>query len=415
MFTESSYTYAKANVPGISSELGCTNTLAEFVGKYRNLSRLSVIGEMTGLSGYRLKTIEKAVKVRQPPGIVKKLNPRIIRIDDLSVTRTYQDEKGRKTLKGHLVLSGAGFTEAAFEQGIHDTGFLAMVAGTTRADAVKLFRQTLNCDAVQYVTLDLSQTLISAAYEACPNAIVVADKFHVLKLVTAAFEKVAIDQRLKLRKERQSFQRARNYMKRPPKNLSDVEKRVMVEWLVRLPELHQAYELRRVFFELFEMDISPQDARRALLRWLDFLPAKGPVGTAFRSVGQTVKKYLTEICAYFHCNLTNAPAEAYNRRIKEIVAVGGVRTLEDLIERVRAGHGYEARQALDRISSQPPKKRQPLWNHVPAQNTAIWVRPVKARDGELPLAPIRPMGLLEAGDRLRTLSIATLLWPEKFH
>ncbi|WP_169566476.1 transposase [Sneathiella limimaris] len=406
--------YAKAKVPGISSELSCTNTLAEFVGKYRHLVGLTVLSNMTGVSRHRLKSIENSVQSSQSFDEPRRLNPRIVRIDDLSATRTYEVEKGRKALKGHLVLSGEGYTEDAFQRGIRDTGFLNMVAGTTRADAVRLFRQTLDCDAVQYVTLDLSQTLISAAYQACPNAVVVADKFHVLNLVTAAFEKVAIDQRFKLRKERQSFHRARNYMKRPPKNLNDSEKREMVEWLVRFPDLHQAYELRRVFFELFEMDLSPQDARRALLRWLDFLPVKGPVGTAFRSVGRTVKKYLDLICAYFPCRLTNAPAEAYNRRIKEIVAVGGVRTLEDLIERARAEHSYEARLAFGRIPTKPPKRRQPLWDHVPVENSAIWVRPVKARDGELPLPSHRPTGLLEATDQLSALSIATLLWPEKF-
>lgn len=163
---------------------------------------------------------------------------------------------------------------------------------------------------VQNVITDLSSGLRSFAREYFPNAIITADKFHVLKLLSGPLQKY---KREVIGKSR------RNPFKKMllirADRLRHHEKNTLRAILHFYPELKDLYTAKEALHSLYRVK-GYKRASSAFNRLTDWLAySKVP---ELQTLRRTLRKWRIEILNYFKTRLTNGRTEGYNRKAKVI-------------------------------------------------------------------------------------------------
>jgi len=163
-------------------------------------------------------------------------------------------------------------------------------------------------ELVQNVVLDLCDPFKKFAREHFPNATIVADKFHVLRLLNGA-----INSR---RKEITGDKRSnpiRKLLLRSGITLKVFEKRALYRWLEDYPEIKEVYHFKEALFGLYRTH-GLERATKAFTGLTDRMAlSKLP---EIKTMRKTLMKWRKEILAYFHEKLTNGKTEGYNRLAK---------------------------------------------------------------------------------------------------
>lgn len=178
--------------------------------------------------------------------------------------------------------------------------------------------RTLTADDVKVVAIDMCKSYKDAVREVMPKAVVVVDKFHVVRMANKCLEDVRKSFREGLEpKERRKLMHDRFVLLRRNKDLDDEQRKTLEEWQARFPKLTSAYKVKEDFFDLWDSPNRTTAAER-FKAWEygivdhDMLKAYQPLLTAWRNWEQ-------EILAYFEHRETNAVTEALNgiaRRIE---------------------------------------------------------------------------------------------------
>lgn len=161
---------------------------------------------------------------------------------------------------------------------------------------------------VKNVTLDMSDTYRSFVKEFFPNAQMIADKFHVLRLLTPAINKARVQITGDKRKSP-----LRWLLLKPRYKLKYFERDAIDSWLRDYPELKELYWAREMMFTFYRTKGSER-AARALTRLTDHL-AHSKI-KAIKTLRRTLKNWRTEILNYFKTGLTNARTEGFNNVAK---------------------------------------------------------------------------------------------------
>lgn len=129
------------------------------------------------------------------------------------------------------------------------------------------FSQFQNRGNVEIVTMDMSSLFKAVSKAAFPNAMIVADKYHVVRQVTWAFENVR--KRIQadfIRENRVYMKNSRRLLLKRQRDLSEIEILEVANLLRRSKELGAAYYLKERFFEFMESkDI--YEAEKKLNEW----------------------------------------------------------------------------------------------------------------------------------------------------
>lgn len=163
---------------------------------------------------------------------------------------------------------------------------------------------------VRNVIIDLSPSFRSFSKELFPNAMITADKFHVIKLLTPAIQ----------RYKREVIGSSR---KNPFKTLllkygiklKYHERTVLRGILEHYPELRDLYTTKEAIHKLYRTKGYKQ-ARAAFIKLTDwFAHSQIPEIKTFR---RTLMSWREEILNYFKTGLSNGRTEGYNRKAKLI-------------------------------------------------------------------------------------------------
>ena len=163
---------------------------------------------------------------------------------------------------------------------------------------------------VQWVSLDLCDPFKNYVKGAFPNAKMVADKFHVLRLLnpalTIARKEVTGDRRtLKIRR---LIQRSR-------KNLDYFERLELDRFLDYHSKLQELYEWKERLHSFYRIR-GYKRAKQAFIFLVDEM-ARSRL-KAIKTLRKTLLKWQDEILGYFHMRLTNARVEGFNNVAKTI-------------------------------------------------------------------------------------------------
>ncbi len=157
--------------------------------------------------------------------------------------------------------------------------------------------------------MDLSPSFIAGAAESFPNAQITFDRFHVVKLLNEAMNQVRIAER----KEHDALKGHKYTFLKNRENLSDKKEKELDELIKLYPTLGEAYRLKVLFNDLWEMPDKP--AADAFLRqWCDEVDAaKIP---AFMKFANTVRAHWSGIVHFVESLITNGILEGINSKIQ---------------------------------------------------------------------------------------------------
>lgn len=163
---------------------------------------------------------------------------------------------------------------------------------------------------VRNVVMDLSRSYKTFVKEYFCNAEIVADKFHVLRLLNGAINR--------LRKQYTGDER-KNPIRRlllcSSVNLEYFKRKAIWDWLEDKDDLKEIYYYKEALFRLYRTR-GYNKARRALIKLTDQMAYSNL--KEIRSLRNTLKAWSTEILNYFKTGLTNARTEGFNNVAKTI-------------------------------------------------------------------------------------------------
>lgn len=182
-------------------------------------------------------------------------------------------------------------------------------------------------EAVKLVTMDLSVTYRSFSKSFFPNAAIVADKFHVVRLLHPAINRA--------RKEITGDKRnliVRKLLLKNGHKLDFKVKSLLTKWLVDHKRLREIWLFKESIHKLYRCK-GIEKARVALSRMLDAMAAS--TEPEIITLRKTLVLWRTEILAHFIYGHTNARVEGFNNVAKTILKRGyGYRSFKNYRLRV---------------------------------------------------------------------------------
>lgn len=161
---------------------------------------------------------------------------------------------------------------------------------------------------VRNVALDLSDPYKKFIAEFFPNARMVADKFHVLRLLNHHIMR----RRKEITGDRAS-RKAKNLLLMSNKNLGWKERKTLWEYLNQYPELKEVYAFKESLHSLYR--IKGYDRASAAFKKLVDRMAYSEL-KEIKTLRRTFLKWRQEILNYFRTGITNARTEGFNHVAK---------------------------------------------------------------------------------------------------
>ncbi|YAF96057.1 MAG: ISL3 family transposase [Nodularia sp. CChRGM 3473] len=174
---------------------------------------------------------------------------------------------------------------------------------------------------IEEVSIDLWMPYKSLIQEMMPNAQVVADRFHVMKQINQELDEKRKQEKraavkIKNRQERESKLAGLTHSKYPllkkKESLSDEEKAKIYSLQKLAPELEEMYRNKEAIRDIFESQITSDEALYKFLEWTE------RAYKFFPKSCRTISRWIDEILAYFDHRTTQGIVEGINQNIKLI-------------------------------------------------------------------------------------------------
>lgn len=180
--------------------------------------------------------------------------------------------------------------------------------GKLKGELIAQVQDVKGRENVRNVIIDMSDTYRSFVREQFPNARIIADKFHVLRLLTPALNKrrvaIAGDKR---------FTPLRKLLLRPRHKLHYFERDAIDRWLEQHPDLRDIYTAKNALYNFYRIK-GVRRAGIALTKFTDWLAHSHL--KELKKLRRTLMAWRKEILAYFETGLTNARTEGFNNVAK---------------------------------------------------------------------------------------------------
>lgn len=252
------------------------------------------LAEQTGLAVNTVKNIAQDL-IEELERTVRYETPVIMGIDEVNLAGGYR-----------CVITNLA-TNSIFE----------MLPERTQAHLKPFFKNLRGRERVEWVSTGMWRPFKKSFGLYLPNAKLVIDKFHVVKMASEALD----DERKKYqstldRNDRLKVKKSIRWLTlKRPKSLSDAERAALKVVRDTIPELAVAYDFKEAFFCIYD-EPDKAAAKRAFEAWENSLPS-GEL-PKFHSLARTVHNHYDDIFAYWDAptRITNAYTEGLNGLIK---------------------------------------------------------------------------------------------------
>jgi transposase len=203
---------------------------------------------------------------------------------------------------------------------------------------------------VQVVVMDLSETYRAIAQRYFPNATIVADRFHVVRLINQHFLKVWQQVHPEGRKNRGLL----SLMRRHQWRLSDEQQANLSTYLAEYPVLQALYAAKQtlVRFMLLKM-LTAHRARAKLPAYLELLEQLRD--SPLRTLANTLTSWMAPIIAMWRFTKTNGITEGFHNKMEMISRRAfGFRNFENYRLRVLTHCGWDGIINRVRMNAHPP-------------------------------------------------------------
>lgn len=221
---------------------------------------------------------------------------------------------------------------------------------------------------VEIICMDMWRPYRDAAAAEMPQAMVVVDKFHVVRMANEALDKVRKELRERLSaKRRRQLKKDRFILLRRKHDLDDEDLFILQTWTENFPSLGAAYDLKEEFFKIWDC-ATRDEAAAAYDGWRAGIPAE--LADAFEPITTAVENWREEIFNYFDTRMTNAYTEALNSVIRQINRIGRGYSFEAVRAKIlysvgvhrKIHHNYRRDWTADHIDLRRIQEPQPAWD-----------------------------------------------------
>jgi len=162
-------------------------------------------------------------------------------------------------------------------------------------------------EGVEQVSVDMWGGFPKVIEKVFPNAVIVTDRFHVMKAVNEELNKIRKQTRLNVKIKGEKWLLLKN-----KEDLKEEELEKLELVLKQSARLRKAYEYKESFREIYEKVNEKEEGRLKFTEWLE--NAK----SIYTDVISTIRRNLDSICNYFLSRTTNGAMEGINNRLKLI-------------------------------------------------------------------------------------------------
>lgn len=164
---------------------------------------------------------------------------------------------------------------------------------------------------VKNVCMDMSTAYRSFAKEFFPNAKIIADKFHVIRLTMPVLQKYL----KQVKHETKDHKLRRKLILKNSFKLPRETRAIIYDWLEEHPVIKELYLVKETLLKIYRSE-NARHAKRILIKLTDALAlSKIP---ELKTLRRTLMNWMNEILNYFENKLTNARTEGYNNVAKQV-------------------------------------------------------------------------------------------------
>ena len=206
---------------------------------------------------------------------------------------------------------------------------------------IKYFSQFPNKNEVKYFICDMNPHFREVAKTCFPQATIVADKYHVVRQVYWAMEKVRKNEQNKLSEQfRKYFKKSRHLLMKKTEKLTDEEKLRLALMFEIAPRLADAYRIKNDFLTAFHSSSS----KEGKLRLADWLFAVETMDLPeFHDCTKAYHNWFTEILNSLDVPWTNGFIEGCNNKTKVLKRVSyGMRNFNNFRKRILFCHTHKS-------------------------------------------------------------------------
>ena len=197
-------------------------------------------------------------------------------------------------------------------------------------DRLKLYLKDKGVAAenIKHVCIDMSPAFITGIRENFPEAKLIFDRFHVVKLLNEAMDEV----RKKERKEHEALKGHKYTFLKNRRKLSNWQKNELNDLIQDYPTLGEAYRLKEIFNDFWEFK-DPEEAMAFLAYWCD-LVYESKIKPLMK-FANTIKGHWSGIVNYTKTQMTNGVLEGINSKIQLAKRrARGFRNIENFIRMI---------------------------------------------------------------------------------
>jgi transposase len=207
---------------------------------------------------------------------------------------------------------------------------------------------------IEAASMDMGPAFVRSVTDNAPDALICIDPFHVVKLVTDAFDatrRIEWQAMREIDPERAKlFKGARWALLKNPENLSDEQAGTLRRFKRRGGAIWAAYKLKESFRAIFHGDLTADQALRLIEIWCAQAEAGGMA--AFAKAAKTIRKHQAGITEALSRKVSNGRHEGINSNARLI------------IRRARGFHSAEAALGLVMLTCGPITLQLPHEKHT---------------------------------------------------
>ena len=210
---------------------------------------------------------------------------------------------------------------------------LDVLPNRVESDLVKYFSQFSNKKEVKYFICDMNPHFRQVAKICFPQATIVADKYHVIRQVYWAMEKVRKNEQNNLSSHfRKYFKKSRNLLMKRTENLTDEEMDKLSLMFEIAPRLADAYRIKNEFLTVIRSKSSLEGKQR-LVEWLFSVEVMDL--PEFHDCTRAYHNWFQEIINSMDVPWTNGYIEGCNNKTKVLKRVSyGMRNFSHFRKRI---------------------------------------------------------------------------------
>lgn len=300
-------------LPDIDEKRLMTSRLLDWIGKQAVKRTFSSIADEVGVTEGTVRAVFSDY-INQLQQTIRFETPRWMGIDEI-----------------HLIKPRGVITN------IENNTVVELLHNRNKDTVVRYLHHLEGKEQIQYVAMDMWVPYRDAVRAVIPQAQIVIDKFHVLKMANEALEKVRKGLRESLTlKERRGLMHDRFVLLKRAHDLGDKERLLLSGWTKNYDVIGIAYRLKEAFFGIYDAESSDEAAAKYTEWKRGVTPEVAP---AFSDLIRAWENWEPYILAYFDHPITNAYTESLNNLIRVMNRLGRGYSFEALRAKILFSEG----------------------------------------------------------------------------